>query len=547
MVYQRVHKSSSWQPPSQAKSAQPVPRPVASPAQQDLQRLAAPEGSGNEAMDEVWAQRLEQAPRFGHSFANILVRPTVQRTSAQAQPANAPDENRTGMPLPLKAGLEQLSGLDLSAVRVHYNSDKPAQLNALAFTQGHEIEVGPDQERYLPHEAWHVVQQAQGRVKPTMQMKDGVPVNDDAGLEREADAMGTKAAEVGRHPVLSRLREGRAELVEDNTKGNRLSGQGKKGPSHSRATSTAMFSDFLRLQRWTGGNRAIKAAILNKTAPTVQRIARDKALAMLKDGIASLAKWRSNSNSSIEAYNTVRDIGPEEGLENLDNWKLSELGRALGLIKEEEMALYAYSQPNKGDPQSAFYMGINPTRWGPYYNGWQALNSAVDKLPTLADLGLEGEQIAAFRVERKESKFMENLAAKAPCYILHGEKMNYQTETRHFASASVMGSSVHTTEERAKFGRLRFECPSARFIQAFGGMSTAVDGGEVLIPPGLITFCYGETYYDSEDEPVTYTLQEVGFEKHSPQPMLNTEFPLIEDKEGKDITAKFDYLYKGDK
>jgi hypothetical protein len=30
-------------------------------------------------------------------------------------------------------------------------------------------------------------------VQPTMQMKDGVPVNDDAGLEREADVMGGKA------------------------------------------------------------------------------------------------------------------------------------------------------------------------------------------------------------------------------------------------------------------------------------------------------------------------------------------------------------------
>jgi hypothetical protein len=38
-----------------------------------------------------------------------------------------------------------------------------------------------------------VVQQAQGRVQPTMQMAGGVAVNDDAGLEREADVMGVKA------------------------------------------------------------------------------------------------------------------------------------------------------------------------------------------------------------------------------------------------------------------------------------------------------------------------------------------------------------------
>ncbi|OYW88489.1 MAG: hypothetical protein B7Z23_12760, partial [Pseudomonadales bacterium 32-61-5] len=34
---------------------------------------------------------------------------------------------------------------------------------------------------------------AQGRVKPTLQLKGGVPVNDDAGLEREADVMGARA------------------------------------------------------------------------------------------------------------------------------------------------------------------------------------------------------------------------------------------------------------------------------------------------------------------------------------------------------------------
>ena len=49
------------------------------------------------------------------------------------------------MPDPLKGGLEQLLGIDLSGVRVHQNSAKPAQLNALAYTQGQDIHVGPGQ------------------------------------------------------------------------------------------------------------------------------------------------------------------------------------------------------------------------------------------------------------------------------------------------------------------------------------------------------------------------------------------------------------------
>ena len=91
-------------------------------------------------------------------------------------------ENKTGMPDRLKAGVEQLSGMDLSDVRVHYNSAKPARLQALAYTQGRNIHVGPGQERHLPHEAWHAVQQEQGRVQPTMQMK-GMAINDDPRLE----------------------------------------------------------------------------------------------------------------------------------------------------------------------------------------------------------------------------------------------------------------------------------------------------------------------------------------------------------------------------
>lgn len=101
--------------------------------------------------------------------------------------------NRTGLPDRLKSGIEGLSGISLDGVRVHYNSARPAQLNALAYAQGSDIHLAPGQEQHLPHEAWHVVQQAQGRVKPTMQLKDGVPVNDDAGLEHEADAMGERA------------------------------------------------------------------------------------------------------------------------------------------------------------------------------------------------------------------------------------------------------------------------------------------------------------------------------------------------------------------
>jgi hypothetical protein len=107
--------------------------------------------------------------------------------------AIASKENKTGLPDNLKAGIENLSGMPMNNVKVHYNSSKPARLQALAYTQGTDIYVGPGQERHLAHEAWHVVQQKQGRVNSTLQAK-GVAINDDQRLEQEADVMGRKAA-----------------------------------------------------------------------------------------------------------------------------------------------------------------------------------------------------------------------------------------------------------------------------------------------------------------------------------------------------------------
>jgi BMFP domain-containing protein YqiC len=101
------------------------------------------------------------------------------------------------MPHDLRAGLENLSGVDLSNIKVHKNSDRPQQVGALAYTQGNDIYIAPGQERHLPHEGWHAIQQKQGRVEPTIQLKTGTPVNDDAGLEKEADVMGSRAKSDG--------------------------------------------------------------------------------------------------------------------------------------------------------------------------------------------------------------------------------------------------------------------------------------------------------------------------------------------------------------
>ncbi len=99
-------------------------------------------------------------------------------------PANPP--NITGIPDRLKAHAEQKSGFSFDDVRVHYQSSKPAQLQAYAYTQGNQVYIGPGQEQHLRHELGHVVQQKQGRVRPTGSV-NRLPLNDDRILEREAD------------------------------------------------------------------------------------------------------------------------------------------------------------------------------------------------------------------------------------------------------------------------------------------------------------------------------------------------------------------------
>jgi len=126
----------------------------------------------------------------GHGMPAVAER--ISSGDIGAAVGAAPPPNNTGLPDRLKAGIEALSGLGMDDVRVHYNSPRPMQIQALAYTQGTDIHVAPGQQRHLPHEAWHVAQQKQGCVKPMLQMK-GIAINDDGALEREADRMGRQA------------------------------------------------------------------------------------------------------------------------------------------------------------------------------------------------------------------------------------------------------------------------------------------------------------------------------------------------------------------
>lgn len=156
--------------------------PRHAPDEHDEARRSSHAGGGGPAAALARRARTIQAsPRM------VAQRERLERTTGSG------DAARGGLPDGLRRGMEALSGEDLSDVRVHRGSSRPARLGAHAFAQGSDIHLAPGQERHLPHEAWHVVQQRQGRVPATGRVA-GVAVNDDAALEREADRMGSRAS-----------------------------------------------------------------------------------------------------------------------------------------------------------------------------------------------------------------------------------------------------------------------------------------------------------------------------------------------------------------
>lgn len=110
---------------------------------------------------------------------------TIPKT-IEAQKRLVSKPNNTGIPTPMKNRFEALSGFSFDDVKVHYNSGKPSQLRALAYTKGNQVFVAPGQEKHLGHELGHVVQQKQGIVKPTKKI-NGLNLNDDVSLEYSAN------------------------------------------------------------------------------------------------------------------------------------------------------------------------------------------------------------------------------------------------------------------------------------------------------------------------------------------------------------------------
>lgn len=163
--------------------------------QQSKKGLSAVSMIDNRELATMQAKMTEVVQRMGDEDDELLQGKFEQTAQRQT-------ENRTGIPDDVIQNMEDSFGADFSSVRVHPESSKAPEVGALAYTQGTDIHFAPGQfrpdtsygQQLLGHELAHVVQQAEGRVQPTTEI-GGIAVNDDAGLEHEADVLGAKAAQ----------------------------------------------------------------------------------------------------------------------------------------------------------------------------------------------------------------------------------------------------------------------------------------------------------------------------------------------------------------
>jgi DNA ligase 1 len=81
------------------------------------------------------------------------------------------------------------------------------QLSADGGADGGEMHTASEKQEHQPHEAWHIVQQKEGRFAPVVAGASPVPVNDDKKLEAEADIEGEHALKSATHAVQAFLED----------------------------------------------------------------------------------------------------------------------------------------------------------------------------------------------------------------------------------------------------------------------------------------------------------------------------------------------------
>ncbi|SFB16201.1 protein of unknown function [Cohnella sp. OV330] len=169
---------------------------------QNRQQAASRTGPSEKPQQGKPVQMLAMQRAVGNRAILQMMRAGELSPEESAAPAQRKQDRPGALPLDVQSKMEKVMGADFSNVNVHANSSNASSMGALAYAQGNDIHFAPGQyspdtqngQKIIGHELAHVVQQRQGRVLPTAQLKSGMRLNDDPALEKEADDLGERAA-----------------------------------------------------------------------------------------------------------------------------------------------------------------------------------------------------------------------------------------------------------------------------------------------------------------------------------------------------------------
>ncbi len=194
-------------------SAPPIQTQSSKPTSASKEAENKPVATGAEALTGSWASAPPAGPpsaSTNNNSGSAQLKSSGAASFGQSisKPIQAKSENAVSPSGDVKADMGQSMGADFSNVNFHTNSSKASEIGAQAYTQGSDVHFAPGKfnpssssgKELIGHELTHVVQQREGRVQATTQAK-GIPVNDDSGLEKEADVAGAKAARGEAAPV----------------------------------------------------------------------------------------------------------------------------------------------------------------------------------------------------------------------------------------------------------------------------------------------------------------------------------------------------------
>jgi ribosomal protein S18 acetylase RimI-like enzyme len=178
----------------------------------------------------------DRSEKLGPS-PSMRFNPNLVQLPVQSAPEPAPILQRSpsghggrSISPPVRHKMERAFNTSFADVRVH-EGNHAHSLGAIAYTQSNHIHFAPGKynpdtssgQALLGHELAHVVQQRQGRVKPTGQVK-GLPLNDNPALEQEADRLGLRAAQS--HPIVQRKPDTNRQTAQYNIASPKLSNDG---------------------------------------------------------------------------------------------------------------------------------------------------------------------------------------------------------------------------------------------------------------------------------------------------------------------------------